>query len=131
MTVGELISLVCADIRDKQLDWDSDVVAKLFDWNLKDWKDVAFSNPGPKGDQLWLLCLDDETKDNPDHILEVIRELNKKSGWYWTEYKGLDGASHPEMRGSDYVQGLADGLYEALEVVEAVFGHVDMERRRG
>lgn len=50
---------------------------------------------------------------------------------YWAEYKGLDGASHLEMRGSDYVQGLADGLDEALEVVESVFGHVDMERKKG
>lgn len=131
MTVGELVSWICTYIHDKQLNWDSEVVAKVFDWNLKDWKDVAFLNPGPKGDQLWLLNSSDYAKGDSDKILEVFRELSRKGDTYWTEYKGLKGASHPEMRGSDYVQGLADGMDEALEVVEAVFGHVDMERRRG
>lgn len=131
MTVGELVSLICIYIYHRELDWNSEVVAQVYNWNLKDCKDVAFSNPCSKGDQLWLLCRDDATKDNPDPITSVMGSIARKSDSYWKEYKGQKGASHPEMRGSDYVQGLVDGLDEALEIMQAVFGPVDMERRKG
>ena len=131
MTVGEFVMWLYTDMYNKQLDWSSEVVAKLYDWNLKCWKDVAFSNPCSKGDQLWLLCRDDATKDNSDLIASVVGSIARKSDSYWKEYKGKKGASHPEMRGSDYVQGLVDGLDEALEIIQAVLEPVDMERRRG
>lgn len=131
MTVGELVSWICTDIHDKQLDWNSEVVAKVYDWHLEKWRDdITFTNPGTKGGQLWLLCQDDSTKDGPDPIVSAMGEIARKSDSYWKEYKGLDGASHPEIRGSDYVQGFADGLDEALEIIQAFFGPVEMERRR-
>lgn len=131
MTIGEFVSWVCTDIHDKQLDWNSEVVAKLYDWHLKKWRDdITFTNPMAKEGQLWLLCLDDATKYGPDPIVFVMSEIARKSDSYWKEYKGQKGASRPEMRGSDYVQGLVDGLDEALEVMQAVFGPVDMERRK-
>lgn len=129
MTVGELVMWLYTDMYNKQLDWSSEVVAKLYDWNLKAWKDVAFSNPCSKGDQLWLLCRDDATKYNPDLVTSAVGSIARKSDIYWKEYKGQKGASHPEMRGSDYVQGLVDGLDEAMEIIQAVFGPVDMERK--
>lgn len=129
MTIGEFVSWVCTDIHNKQLDWSSEVVAKLYDWNLKDWKDVAFSNPCSRGDQLWLLCRDDATKDDPDPITSVVGSIARKSDSYWKEYKGQKGASCPEMMGSDHVLGIVDGLDMALEIIEAVFGPVDMERK--
>lgn len=132
MTIGEFVSWVCTDIHNKQLDWSSEVVAKLYDWHLEKWRDdVTFTNPMAEGGQLRLLCQDDATKDDPDLITSVVGSIVRKSDSYWKEYKGQKGASCPEMRGSDHVLGIVDGLDIALEIIEAVFGPVDMERRKG
>lgn len=131
MTVGELVSWICTYIHERELDWNSEIGSQVYDWKRSEWKDVSFASPTANGGQLLLLNLGDYATGDSDKILEVFRELGRKGEMYWTEYKGLDGASHPEMRGSDYVQGLVDGMDEALDVVEEIFGHVDMERRRG
>lgn len=132
MTVGELVSWICMCIYCKRLDWNSKVVVKVYDWHLEKWRDdITLTNSMFKEGQLQLLCRDDALKGNHDQIASVMGSIARKSDSYWKEYKGLDGASHPEMRGSDYVQGLVDGLDEALEIMQAVFGHVDMERRKG
>lgn len=130
MTVGELASWISTYIHEGELDWNSEVVAKVYDWHLKKWRDdVTFTNSMAKEGQLRLLCQDDATKDDPDPITSVVGSIERRSDSYWKEYKGQEGASHPEMRGSDHVLGIVDGLDMALEIIQAVFGPVDMERK--
>ena len=46
-------------------------------------------------------------------------KIEDRINFYWDSYKGWDGGD-PELRGKPEVMGMADGLEEALSILEEV-----------
>ena len=52
-------------------------------------------------------------------LLEAKKEIEDRINHYWNSYKGWDGGDL-ELRGKPEVMGMADGLEEALSILEEV-----------
>lgn len=51
-------------------------------------------------------------------LKEAKQKIAERSQEYWDGYKGWS-KEHPEMRADKYFEGKADGLEEALMILEA------------